>query len=109
MVSVRELELFSKISSKEHHEGAELLRTPLGNYRLTLSGVYTLCTLVRNGKSMPIKKYRDADVHTLLLLSAAPYALTQDQIDYAMSHNEVDKDAMLLGYAKSTQQKLWSI
>ena len=58
---------------------------------------------------MPIERYRDADVCTLIFLSAAPYALTQDQIDDAMSRNEADREAWLLGYAKSTQQKLRSI
>ena len=69
----------------------------------------SLWTLVRNGKAMPIEKYRQAGFRALIFLSAAPYALTQDQIDYVMSCPELERDAWFLGYAKSAQQKLWYI
>ena len=103
---MRELNIWSKMSSKVHYEGATLFQTPIGDFRLTLGAAYTLCTLVRNGKLMPIERYRDADVCTLLFQSAAPYALTHDQVDYVMSCAELERDAWLLGYAKSSQQKI---
>ena len=107
VVSMRELDLFAKISSKQHYEGAILFETPIGVFRLNLDGAYTLCTLVRNKKTMSIEKHRDADVRTLLFLSVAPYALTQDQIDHVVSCDARKRDAWLLGYARSYQQKLW--
>ena len=93
---MRELDLFAKISSKQHYEGAILFETPIGVFRLNLDGAYTLCILVRNEKTMPIEKHRDADVRTLLFLSAAPCALTQDQIDHVMACNALERDAWLL-------------
>ena len=42
VVSMRELDLFAKISSKVHHEGATLFHTPIDDFRLTLGADYAL-------------------------------------------------------------------
>ena len=62
-----------------------------------------------NGKQMPVEKHRQNDLSELIFLSAAPYALAQDQICEVMAYPENERDAWLLGYAKSAQQKLWYI
>ena len=99
---MKELDFFKYISSKQHYEGAIVFKTAQDNNRMTLGNSYTLATLVRNGKYMPIEKHSDTDVHILIFLSAATYALTQDQIDHVMGCDELEREAWLLGYTRSS-------
>jgi len=108
VVSMRELDLWTKFSSKQHYPKALPFPTQQPT-RLVLGSAYTLWTLVMNGKQMPVEKHRQNDLRELIFLSAAPYALAQDQICEVMAYPENERDAWLLGYAKSAQQKLWYI
>ena len=108
VVSMRAQDPNLKLSSRQHYEGALPFPTePPG--RLNLGSAYTVWTLVSNEKKMPIEKNFQVELCALIFLSAAPYALTQDQIDHVMSCPELERDAWLIGYAKSAQQKLWYI
>ena len=73
---------------------------------MALGGTYTFCTLVSTGKYQPIERHRDTNLCLMLFLSAAPYALTQDQIDVVMASDPLQRDAWLLGHAKERKKNL---
>ncbi len=63
-------------------------------------------TLVINGKNMPVEKQRDSQIRMILLRSAAPYCLSQENLDTILGLDPKECNAYLTGLAKNAQQTI---
>ena len=99
---MNDLERCDRVPSKGRFHEAELLLgcTP------TLGQAYALFSLVMCGKDHPVEKGRDQGLRERIMLSAAPYALSDDQVEAIGEAAPEARAAFLHGLAKAAQQKL---
>jgi hypothetical protein len=102
VVSMKDLELCDRVPSKGRFHEAELLLGCTPN----LGQAYALFSLVMCGKDHPVEKGRDQVLRERIMLSAAPYALSDDQVEAIGEAAPEARAAFLHGLAKAAQQKL---
>ena len=100
------LSLLQEIVSKPLYDGAQEFRYGAHAFRLSLGSVHTLATLVLCPNNMPVERHRDKTTRWLMFLSIAHFALPPDLLQLVMGADPHERDAWLMGYARSTQQKL---
>ncbi len=74
--------------------------------RLTWSKVFTFFSFVKFGHVIPIEKARDESKRMIILHSAAPFCLSDEDYDMILGTDENELVGYLTGMAKNTQQAL---
>ena len=106
VISVKGLKLSQAIVSKSLYDGTETLRLGDSVLRLSMGGAFTLGILILCADKIPIERHRDRDTRMLIFLSMAQFALPPDLVNMVLESDPSERDAWLVGYAKSAQQKL---
>ena len=106
VISVKGLKLSQAIVSKSLYDGTETLRLGDADLRLSMGGAFTLGILVMCADKVPVERHRDRDARMLIFTSMAQFALPPDLVHMVMESEPGERDAWLVGYAKSAQQKL---
>ena len=100
VVALKNLELSELVVKKKRYLGA----IPLFKSNLLWGQAYTLFCMTKYGKEIPTEKVRDHDKRMLIMYSASPYALGDDQCDALEQADKLDLKAYLIGMVKATQQ-----
>ena len=106
VISVNGLKLSHAIVSKSLYDGPETLRLGDSVLRLSMGGAFTLGVHILCADNIPIERHRDRDTRMLIFLSMAQFALPPDLVNMVLEPDPGKRDAWLVGYAKSSQQKL---
>lgn len=102
VVSLKALKLSEDINKKKRWPDAlELLGA-----KLVFGQAYTLFALVVSGRDLPTEKVRDNAERTCIMNSAAPYALSEEQISALREADPYELLAYNLGMGKAAQQSL---
>ena len=101
-VSMKALDLSESIPSKHFDSDA----MPLFGARLSFGQAYALFTLVKCGHGVPAEKIRVHETRLLILMSAQPHCISDDQLCEILEASPEERLAFLHGMAKAAQQKL---
>ena len=71
-----------------------------------MGGAYTMGILTWCADKIPTEKNRDRETRYLIFLSVAAFAIPPEKVKIVLESHSEERDAWLVGYAKSTQQKL---
>jgi hypothetical protein len=100
VVALKNLKLSELVNKKKCFPGA----TPLFKAKLLWGQAYTLFCLIKFGKDIPTEKVRDHDKRLLIMYSASPYALGDDECSALEEADILDLRPYLLGMSKASQQ-----
>jgi hypothetical protein len=100
VVALKNLKLSELVAKKKSYLGA----TPLFKANLLWGQAYTLFCLIKYGKDIPTEKVRDHDKRMLIMYSASPYALGDEQCRALDEADTLDLRPYLLGMSRATQQ-----
>ena len=103
------LELSRAIGSKSLYDGTDEWR--YGEHvsdmiRVSLGAAYTMGMLTWCADQVPNEKNRERETRYLVFLLVAAFAIPPEKVKIVMDAHPDERDAWLVGYAKSTQQKL---
>ena len=109
VVSMKGLELSRAIGSKSLYDGTDEWR--YGEHesdviRVSLGAAYTMGMLTLCADKIPNEKNASRETRYLVFLSVAAFAIPPEKVKIVMDAHPDVRDAWLVGYAKSTQQKL---
>ena len=91
---------------KTLYDGAQEMRVGREVIRFSVGSAYSFGIFIFSADMMPVEKHRDHNTWWLIFLSIAQYALPPDLLNLVMNSDPNERDAWLLGYTKSSQQKL---
>jgi len=100
VVALKNLQLSELVAKKKRYHGA----APLFKANLLWGQAYTLFCLIKHGKDIPTEKVRDHDKRLLIMYSASPYALGDDECSALEEADILDLRPYLLGMSKASQQ-----
>ena len=106
VISVKGLKLSQAIVSKSLYDGTETLCLGDADLRLSMGGAFTLSIIVLCADKIPIERHRDRDTRMLVFQSLAQFVLPPDLVHMVLESEPGERDAWLVGYAKSAQQTL---
>jgi hypothetical protein len=102
VVALKALALSDKVSKKQHWPEALTLNCA----KLLWGQSFTLFSLIVFGKDLPTEKVRNDEERTAIMLSAAPYALSDEQLSALEDAHPQELMQYLQGMVKAAQQSL---
>ena len=109
VISMKGLELSWAIGSKSLYDGTVEWR--YGEHvsdviRASMGAAYTMGMLTWCADKIPNERNRVRETRYLVFLSVAAFAIPPENVKIVMDSHPEEREAWLVGYTKSTQQKL---